>query len=183
MADHVRKGRVYMSPLAATGALQIENWFKNDLPDFLWPALVLAEQGNDSVRRFVRWQEAVQEDLAVHGETAFVAESLDGRLTHLAALAERFAEAADLVIEEATRYGLLSERVRGALGAYPFMPAGWLAGQAELRPPELADLELIREALLGCSRTAIGKRSSSVFAPGARSRQAPSGRTRRPSTS
>jgi hypothetical protein len=149
MADHVRKGRVYMSPLAATGALQVENWFKNDLPDFLWPALVLAEQGNDSVRRFVRWQAAVQEDLAVHGETAFVAESLDGRLTHLAALAERFAEAADLVIEEATRYGLLSERVRGALGSYPFMPAGWLAGQAELRPPELADLELIREALLG----------------------------------
>jgi hypothetical protein len=149
MADHVRKGRVYMSPLAATGALQIENWFKNDLPDFLWPALVLAEQGNDSVRRFVRWQAAVQEDLAVHGETAFVAESLDGRLTHLAALAERFAGAADLVIEEATRYGLLSERVRGALGSYPFMPAGWLAGQAELRPPELADLELVREALLG----------------------------------
>lgn len=39
MADHVRQGRVYMSPLAATGALQIENWFKNDLPDFLWPPL------------------------------------------------------------------------------------------------------------------------------------------------
>lgn len=79
----------------------------------------------------------------------FVAESLDGRLTHLAALAERFADASDLVIEEATRHGLLSERVRGALGSYPLMPAGWLAGQAEVRPPELADLELIREALLG----------------------------------
>lgn len=149
MVGHVRKGRVYQSPLAATGTLRITDWFKDDLPDFLWPALVLAEQGNDSVRRFVRWQKAVHDGLTVHGESAFVAESLDGRLTHLAVLAERFSDAADLVVVEATRYGLLSGRVRRALGAYPYIPAGWLAGQADLQPPELAELELIRDALLG----------------------------------
>lgn len=123
--------------------------FKDDLPDFLWPALVLAEQGNDSVRRFVRWQKAVHDGLPVHGESAFVAESLDGRLTHLSVLAVSFSDAADLVVVEATRYGLPSRRVRRALGSYPYIPSGWLAGQADLQPPELAELESIRDALLG----------------------------------
>lgn len=138
-----------MSPLAATGVLRMEDWFKDDLPDLLWPALVLAEQGNESVRQIVRWQKAVQDGLAGHGESVFVAESLDGRLTHLSVLAERFPGAGDLIVAEATRCGLLSESVRRALGSYPFIPAIWLAGQTELRPPELAELELIRDALLG----------------------------------
>ena len=119
LAGHVRKGRVYSSPLAATGALQVHDWFKDDLPDLLWPALVLAEQGNESVHRFVRWQKAVQDGLAAHGETTLVAESLDGRLTHLAVLAAKFSDAAELIVAEATRYGLLSVGVRSALGSYP----------------------------------------------------------------
>ena len=44
MVGHVRKGRVYQSPLAATGTLRINDSFKDDLPDFLWPALVLADR-------------------------------------------------------------------------------------------------------------------------------------------
>ncbi len=149
MAGHVRKGRVYKSPLAATGTLTIGNSFKDDLPDLLWPALVLAEQGNDSIHRLVRWQKAVQDGLAAHGDTTLVAESLDGRLTHLAVLSAKFPDAAELIVAEATRYGLLSESVRRALGSYPYIPAPWLAGQGEVRPPELAELQLIRSALLG----------------------------------
>lgn len=149
MAGHVRKGRVYKSPLAATGTLTIGNSFKDDLPDLLWPALVLAEQGNDSIHRLVRWQKAVQDGLAAHGETTLVAESLDGRLTHLAVLSARFPDAAELIVAEATRYGLLSESVRRVLGSYPYIPAPWLAGQGEVHPPELAELHLIRSALLG----------------------------------
>jgi len=148
LAGHVRKGRVYSSPLAATGALQVHDWFKDDLPDLLWPALVLAEQGNESVHRFVRWQKAVQDGLAAHGETTLVAESLDGRLTHLAVLAAKFSDAAELIVAEATRYGLLSVGVRSALGSYPYMPAPWLAGQGQVRPPGLPELQLIRSALL-----------------------------------
>lgn len=149
MAGHVRRGRVYMSPLAATGVLQMEDWFKDDLPDLLWSALVLAEQGNESVRRFVRWQRAVQQRLTDHGEPVLVAESLDGRLTHLSVLAERFPGADAVIVEEAARCGLLSESVRRALGSYPLMPALWLTGHPEIRPPELPELQLIRDALLG----------------------------------
>ncbi len=149
MAGHVRQGRVYMSPLAATGVLQMADWFKDDLPDLIWPALVLAEQGNQSVRRFVRWQKAVQDGLVDRDETDLVAESLDGRLTQLSVLSERLPGSAGLIVTEATRYGLLSENVRRALNSYPCMPAPWLTGQADVRPPGRAELQFIRDALIG----------------------------------
>lgn len=46
MAGHVHRRRVFTPSLAATGVLVIGDWFKDDLPELLWPALVLAEQGN-----------------------------------------------------------------------------------------------------------------------------------------
>lgn len=152
MAGHVRKGRVFKSPLAATGVLRIENWIKPDFPDLLWPALVLADHGNESIRQFARWQKSVQDGLAHHGEVASVAELLDGRLTHLARLAERFPEAAEIVVEEADRCGLLSEGVRRALASYPFRPAPWLVGDVEVTVPGQSELELVRDALLSVLR-------------------------------
>lgn len=152
MAGHVRKGRVFKSPLAASGVLGVENWIKDDFPDLLWPALVLAEQGDNSFRQFVKWQKTVQERLAHHGEEVFVAEALDGRLTHLATLAEKFPDASEIVVDEAHRHGLLSEGVRSALASYPYMPAPWLVGATELAPPERPALELIRDALISILR-------------------------------
>lgn len=149
LAGHVRKGRVYKTPLAATGTLIVNNWFKDDLPDFLWPALVLAEQGNDSVRSFVQWQRAVQDGLALHNQAALVADSLDGRLTHLAFLDAKFSDAAELIVAEATQLGLLSEIVRNVLSSYPYMPVPWLVEQGDIRPPDLAAVRLLRDALLG----------------------------------
>ncbi|WP_235214554.1 DUF5677 domain-containing protein [Rhodococcus opacus] len=149
LAGHMRRGRVYKSPLAATGVLSVANWLKDDLPDLLWPALVLVESGNDSVRQFVKWQEAVRERLAHHDEDGWVAETLDGRLTHLAVLVERFPDASAIVVEEARRRGLLSEGVRGALASYPYLPARWLVGDVKVTPLEQQDLELIRDAVLG----------------------------------
>lgn len=147
MAGHVRKGRLFKSPLAATGVLVMENWIKEDFPALLWPALVLAEQGNDSFRQFVKWQKAVQEGLAHHGEVEWVAEALDGRLSHLAALFAKFPDASVIVVDEAGRHGLLSEGVRSALASYPYLPAPWLVGDIEVSRPEQPDLELIRDAL------------------------------------
>lgn len=152
MAGHVRKGRVFKSPLAATGMLDMQNWIKDDFPDLLWPALVLAERGNDSFRQFVKWQKAVQEGLAHHGEAGWVAEVLDGRLSHLGALAAKFPGASVIVVDEADRHGLLSERVRSGLASYPYLPASWLVGDIEVAPPDQSDLELIRDALLSVLR-------------------------------
>lgn len=152
MAGHVKKGRVFKSPLAATGMLVLGNWIKDDFPDLLWPALVLAEQGDDSFRQFVKWQRAVQEGLAHHGEVVWVAEALDGRLSHLAALDAKFPDASEIVVDEASRHGLLSEGVRSALASYPYLPAPWLVGGIEVAPPKQPDLELIRDALLSVLR-------------------------------
>ncbi|WP_223946489.1 DUF5677 domain-containing protein [Arthrobacter sp. NtRootA1] len=149
LAGHVRKGRVYKSPLAATGMLRPNNWFKDDVPDLLWPVLVLAEQGNEGIHRFVGWQQAVQDRLAHHGESSVIAELLDGRLTHLSDLVAMFPDATAILFEEANRQGLLSENTRRVLGSYPFMPAAWLAGETERTPPAAADLELAHDALLG----------------------------------
>lgn len=92
------------------GVLSIENWIKGDFPDLLWPALVLAEQGNGAARKFVKWQKAVQIGLSHHGENEWVSEVLGGRLTNLAVLAEKFSDAPAIVVSEAARWGLLSQR-------------------------------------------------------------------------
>lgn len=152
MAGHVRKGRVFKSPLAATGILVVGNWVKDDFPDLLWPALVMEEQGIDSFRQFVQWQKAVQEGLAHHGEVAWVAEALDGRLSQLDSLAARFPDSSAIVVEKASRYGLLSEGVCSALASYPYRPAKWLVGDIEDKSPEPRDLKLVRDALLSVMR-------------------------------
>jgi hypothetical protein len=148
MAGHVHRRRVFTPPLAATGVLVIGDWFKDDLPDLLWPALVLAEQGNVAIRNFVSWQKAVQVALSVHDETAFVAESLDGRLTSLARLAIKIPGAAAVVSAQAAAHGLLSVGVRSVLTSYPYMPAPWLTADAEVHVPDQADIDLVRRALL-----------------------------------
>lgn len=148
MAGHVHRRRVFTPPLAATGVLVIGDWFKDDLPDLLWPALVLAEQGNGAIRNFVAWQKAVQDALSEHDETAFVAESLDGRLTNLARLAIKIPSAAVVVSEQADDHGLLSAGVRSVLTSYPYMPVPWLTADVEVHVPEQADIDLVRRALL-----------------------------------
>ncbi|QWF21013.1 hypothetical protein KM427_18955 [Nocardioides sp. LMS-CY] len=148
MEGHVHRRRVFTPPLAATGVLVIGDWFKDDLPDMLWPALVLAEQGNDAIRSFVSWQKAVQDALSGHDETALVAESLDGRLTNLARLAIKIPSAAAVVSEQADEHGLLSAGVRSVLTSYPYMPVPWLTANVEVHVPDQADIDLVRRALL-----------------------------------
>lgn len=152
MADHVRKGRVFKSPLMATGALIIGNWIKDDLPDLLWPALVLAEQSNASMRQFIKWQKAVQEALAHHDDVEFVAELLDGRLTNLARLADKYPDAIEIVTEQGKHHGLLSTAVRRALASYSIHPAPWLVGEIVVDAPEQADMELVADALWSVMR-------------------------------
>ena len=89
LAGHVRKGRRYLSPLAATGVLTLGDWVRDDLPDLLWPVLALAEHGSSGAIKFVRWQEAVQRDLAGMVEPQVLADGLDGRFTSLDRLLER----------------------------------------------------------------------------------------------
>lgn len=148
LAGHVRKGRTYRSPLAATGLLQAGSWVRDDLPDLLWPVLVLSELGTEEGVRFVRWQKAVQGDLAGKAETRFITGCLDGRLTSLDRLAARLPEARIVVGTRAQQHGLLSGTVSNTLACYPRRPAGWLTGPETVCPGE-EEIGLLAQAVLG----------------------------------
>lgn len=147
LVDHVRKGRIYRSPLVATGMLHTGDWVRDDLPDLMWPVLVLSELGTVGGARFVRWQKAVQDDLSGKAETGFVAECLDGRLTSLDRLASRIPEAMSVVRDRAEEHGLLNKAVTSALDSYPHRPAGWLTGR-EAKQPGQDEIGLLARAVL-----------------------------------
>lgn len=147
MAGHVRKGRTFRSPLAASGVLRVSDWVRDDLPDLLWPALVLSEAGTHAARRFVRWQAAVQNDLAGTATPDFLAGCLDGRLTGLDRLAERVPTAKQAVRDRADEHGLLPEPIRRALASYAPRPASWLTGAYWDVSQE--EIDLLARAVLG----------------------------------
>lgn len=147
LAGHVRKGRTYRSPLAATGTLQIGDWVRDDLPDLLWPVLTLSELGTAEAVRFVRWQKAVQKDLSGKAEPRLIAECLDGRLTSLDRLALHVPDAKEVVKARAEEHGLLPESVASALASYPRRPAEWLVDR-ELTPSGREEIDLLARAVL-----------------------------------
>lgn len=161
LADHVRKGRRFFPPLAATGRLVIGDWARDDLPDLLWPVLVLSELGTGGARSFVRWQEAVQHDLADQVEAQLLAEGLDGRLTSLDRLVAHAPGSEACIRDRAREQGLLPDLVVRALASYPNRPASWLVHD-DLSPPDQRVIDLLaiaisevlrdghREALVKC---------------------------------
>jgi Family of unknown function (DUF5677) len=147
MAGHVRKGRRYLSPLAATGLLRMGDWVRDDLPDLLWPALSLVEPGTSGVIQFVRWQKAVQGDLAGRVERQALADGLDGRFTNLDRLVEQVPEARQVIKDRVAEFGLLPESVARVLASYPERPAAWLV-DLDVAPPSQQEIDLLARAIL-----------------------------------
>lgn len=151
MAGHVRNGRRYLPPMAATGVLAIADWVRDDLPDLLWPALVLAHRNTNAAQDIVRWQANVQRDLAGDVEPKMLAEGLDGRLTSLDRLIAVHPGAEISVKQRAMELDLLPDPVASVLETYPERPAMWLVDGA-VRPPGQDDIDLLVNALLGVIR-------------------------------
>lgn len=147
LADHVRKGRVFSPPLAATGALTIGDWVHNDLPDLLWPILVIGDRGPSGVRSFVQWQGDVVRDLAGTIDDVALASGLNGRLTALARLGDEHEDRQQRLVKAAKTHGLLSAEVEHALACYPYRPAGWLTS-VEIHTPDQAEVDLVARSIL-----------------------------------
>lgn len=136
LAGHVRRGRTLSPPIVATGVFNLNDWIRKDLADLLWPALVLADLGDDHVGRFVRWQQDILDalippspsDTTDNSSVAeFIASCLDGRLTGLDRLVAEYPDAAATVRNAAMTRGLLSNAVVDALNVYSDRPAQWLS--------------------------------------------------------
>lgn len=135
-----------LSPLAASGVLNIQDWVRDDLPDLLWPVLALAELGTAGGRNFVRWQEAVRRDLASRLEPQVLADGLDGRLTSLDRLVAEEPDAKAVIREHGSHLGLLPLSVAKALASYSQRPAAWLV-DLERTAPDQADVDLLARAI------------------------------------
>lgn len=155
MEGHVKRGRTFSPPLTASGVLVLGDWVRDDLPDLLWPALFLAEQGSSTAGiQFVRFQKAVLDDVVDLTDQAgkvievdtVLTECLDGSLTGLDRLVDRVPSAQAVVLRRAEEHGLLTSRVRKALAIYPNRPAGWLTGGA-VRDPDEQDAKLLADAV------------------------------------
>jgi hypothetical protein len=151
MAGHVRRGRLFVPRFAATVDLKPNDWFRDDVPDYLWPLMIAESQGNSSLIRFVRWQGAVQADLKDLVPARDLAAGLDGRLTGLDRLAALNDTAPDVMRERAIEYYLLTDEIGKALSTYPERPAAWLTDR-QLTGPDQDDVDLIAASLLGVLR-------------------------------
>ena len=146
LAGHIRKGRVFRSPLSATDALVLGDWARDDLPDLIWPTLVLSELGTSAFQRFVAWQGDVMRDLVGVVESGVLAACLDGRLSGLERLQAESPSVEKIVRDLALAHGLLSDTVTSAMSSYHYMPAAWLSG-ADPRPPSQSDIDFIASAI------------------------------------
>ncbi|MGJ9420899.1 DUF5677 domain-containing protein [Aeromicrobium sp. CF3.5] len=113
----------------ATGALSIGDWVRDDLPDLLWPALVLAENGTSAGENFVRWQRALLDEFP-DANRSDLASGLDGRMTSLDRLIDAVPDIAESVRTHARKFGLLSDTVTEALRLYPERP-GQVLGSSD----------------------------------------------------
>lgn len=151
-ADHAKSGRRLSPPLVAATDLTVSDWVRDDVPDLLWPVLVLGERGDEAIRSFVEWQKAVVADLNGEVDGRVLADGLDGRLTGLARLITLYPVAAEPIRVRAEEFDLMPPSVRSVLSSYPQSPAEWLVG--EFHSPDQADIDLLRRSLLDLLRSA-----------------------------
>jgi len=123
----------------------MSDWVRDDLPDFLWPVLVLGQHGDEGIDAFVRWQKAVVSDLDGEVDGGVLAETLDGRLTGLASLVARHPGAAESIRNRADEFQLLPSSVVSALSSYPRCPVDWLFGT--FHSPDEADIQVLARSL------------------------------------
>ncbi|GAA3968637.1 DUF5677 domain-containing protein [Gordonia caeni] len=147
MAGHVKQGsRVYAPPMIALG-IEVGDWVRDDVPDLLWPILVMADTGPNRVMDFVRWQKSVIADVGDALTPKELARAIDGRLTNLDAVLSSHPALMESACARAHEHGLLPESVVGVLRVYPDVPARWLIG-TDIEPPTQAGVNLLSRGLL-----------------------------------
>ncbi len=121
LEGHFKSGRTYRPSLMALEQFQLADWVRDDLPDMLWPAALIALEGDRGGIRFGRLQQDVNRVLAPE----LVA--LDGRLTSLEAVpVGSRATVLPTLQREISDAGAMPGLLLAALRLYPDLPGRWL---------------------------------------------------------
>lgn len=171
---------MFEPPLRQISDLSTTNWLRTDLPDLIWPALVVAGAGDNGLKHLYVFQEAMfvalGADFWERSEGA-----LDGRLSSLERIAPSDREqvvAAARIVDTAgvrTAAGAVLSLYDAAPGAWFFSaPDVSLGMEAESLAGELADAVFLAATdrhAAACSRSVIlkwwGETGKLQFAPGA----------------
>jgi hypothetical protein len=146
LAGHTKRGRSYLPPMRELGVKTVD-WVRDDLPDLLWPVLLLAEQGPKGIRGVIEWQKNVTSQLA-DGYQFEDQSRLSGRLTMIDACASGSEHRTALLRATALDGGLLSAEVSAALSLYPARPASWFVGEVSEEVEVDRALNLIARGVL-----------------------------------
>lgn len=125
LAGHYRTGQRYKPSIMALPGTLMNDWARDDLPDLLWPLMLVAEDGDAAAVAFRRFQEVVLR--SVDSSTESPEFSCDGRLTSL----ERFPPylrtqlLADFVGRTDASL-LFAPSILGVFRLYPSIPGSWL---------------------------------------------------------
>jgi Family of unknown function (DUF5677) len=126
LKGHYKHGRVYRPELLAYGETRTNDWFSDDLPDLLWPLVLVGLQGRHGSAAMSQLQQRVIAKVEA-GELARVDVDLDGRLTSLEACTPTGRAALfSLLDDQELRFNLVPPELVGVLRMYADLPGAWL---------------------------------------------------------
>lgn len=148
LAGHYKQGKVYRPPLLAFEGTQRNDWVLDDLPDLIWPVLLVHLFGDAAVvQAFFRAQEILIALLQERGDLPDGLD-LDGRLTSLDQVPAELREAFLRSLREAGLAEVLfPSEVQAVLACYESAPGRWAFFPQGL-PASAAEPEVDAAALL-----------------------------------
>lgn len=154
LAGHYRVGKTYSPPLMAMDATVLVDWFRDDLPDLLWPAALIGLKGESGLGRFIGWQQRAISVLE-HQAVDPAAESVDGRLTSLETVEEVVREGVVAALtHEMAEAGVLPDPLLAALRLYDDLPGRWLlvdpCADADSEITDDEALSFLGQAVVAC---------------------------------
>lgn len=136
LKGHFRVGKTFTPPMLALVDVHLGNWTRDDLPDMIWPAMLIADKGDAGLEMFMRLQARFGEVLDLLDIPAKSA-TFDGRLTSIESMDTAHREAiVEAFAPHLRSTGAVSEKILAVLRNYEGFPGAWLLVEP------FADLEL-----------------------------------------
>ena len=142
LKGHVQKGKLFQPALVAMGVLETTNWYRDCLPDSIWPVSVICDQTESGALSFSRLQQALIAELGL----PLIAQHqimFDGSLSSVEEIPE-IARPAVLEVVARTEFVDLITLGHSVLSLYENPPGWWLFeanGAAEVAAEALGETQ------------------------------------------